>query len=324
MRWAKRGLLLTTLGLGAACNSGDSGESDASKIQGALLSKEKKFPSTLAETSVFYDGNPDKPAFGVTKYEVKVPLWSDGARKTRYIFVPPGSKIKHNVASGKFEYPVGTTFVKHFTTETDPQLPVETRVITLKDDNQWHFITYAWGDDGSTEGNVRPRKVTKGDKEYRLPSEQECKMCHGDPGTILGFNLRQLNFEVSEGQNQIATLTKAALFESPVDDLTKVKALDDPKDTNLSINARARAYMDVNCSTCHHPGGPETANKLDMRLDAIDTKLRSEGKIVPGNLAESILWKMISSETERMPLISLRPDPLGIDVLKQMIEQWPE
>lgn len=320
----KTGLLIVVLLGNAACNSGESGESDASKIHGALLSNEKDFPSTLADTKVFHDGNPDKPVFGVTKYEVKVPLWSDGARKTRYVFVPPGSKLKYDMASGKLEYPIGTTFIKHFTTETDPQLPVETRMITLKNDNQWHFVTYVWADDGSTEVNVRPRKVTKGDKEYRIPSEQECKMCHGDPGTILGFNLRQLNFDVTEGQNQLALLTKSALFESPLDELAKVKALDDPQDTNLSINARARAYMDVNCSTCHHPGGPEKANKLDLRLDAIDTKLRSEGKVVPGNLEESILWKLVSSETERMPLISLRPDPAGIDILKQMIEQWPK
>lgn len=323
----KKALIFTIAAALPSCKGSDSSrnsDSDATKIQRALLTNEEGFPPTLAETNVFYEGNPEKPAMGVSKFEVKVPLWSDGARKSRYIFVPPGTKLKHDASSGKFEYPVGTTFVKHFTTETDPQLPVETRMMTLKDNHKWSFSTYVWEDDGSTKLNIRPRKITKGGKEYRIPSEQECKMCHGESGDILGFNLRQINFDLGGTQNQLVTLSKLALFESPVNVLTKVKSLDDPKDINLSINARVRAYMDVNCSTCHYPGGPEKANKIDLRLDAIDTRLRSEGKVLPGKLTESILWKVVSSETERMPLISLRTDPLGLEIIKQMIEQWPK
>ena len=310
----------------SGCNSGGSGETSASAIQGALASAEKEFPKTLAETNLFLDVAKVKPTEVVVPFKVKVPLWSDGAEKNRFIFVPPGQKLSHLRETGAFNYPVGTTLVKHFTTDTVPPENIETRVMTKKDDGNWKFVTYVWNDNGIAEANLRPRKVTKGGKEYRIPSEQECQMCHGEgeKANVLGFTTKQINFETDVALNQIDALEQYGFFEQTANELKSQKALDNPKDSLLSINARARSYMDVNCGVCHNPDGPEKANLLDMRLDAIDTKLVAEEKIIPGKPADSLLWKLISAETERMPLISLRPDPEGVEVMRQYIEAWPQ
>lgn len=308
----------------AGCNSSGDGESAAAAIQNALLSADKAMPETLMGTKLFVGGELDRPAVGLFDYEVKVPLWSDGARKDRYVFVPPGARIERSGTNGDYVFPPGTTFVKHFATEQDPNVPIETRVITLKDDGTWGFATYVWNDDGTTELNARPRKITKGGVEYRIPSEQECKMCHGESGSVRGFHGRQLNFTNSSGENQLEVLAGLKIFANTAAELREVVALNDPADATLSTDGRARAYMDVNCSTCHNPEGPDKANLLDLRLDAADTKLLSGGKVVPGKPNDSILWQRITAETERMPLISLRSDPLGLDVLKAYVEQMPE
>ncbi len=326
---------LYTLAIGAAslssllgaCNTQKAGESPTSAISAALVSKDDKLPKRLKNTKLFQDGDPLRPMPGVLPYDVKLPLWSDGARKRRYAFIPPGKTVTLDPATGALDFPVGATFIKHFTTGNDPELPIETRLITRKDDGHWSFVTYVWNDDGTTEANERPHKVTKGGAEYRIPSEQECKLCHGDStgGTkILGFSLKQLNFAPKDQENQLVAMVKGGLFSGNAEDLTRFKALDDPADTSLSVNARTRAYMDVNCGTCHNPTGPDKANAMDMRLDAADTRLLTEGKIVPGSPADSILFQKTSSEMDRMPLISLRVDAQGVDLFKQFIEQWPK
>src|SRR5204862_352545 len=37
-------------------------------------------------------------------------------------------------------------------------------------------------------------------------------------------------------------------------------------DESASLEARARAYLDVNCAICHHPGGPAPGS-MDMRIE---------------------------------------------------------
>lgn len=309
---------------GFGCNYDLDGIGDAAQIRSALLAADQAMPKTLAETYLFRGEDTTRPAAGVHAYDVKVPLWSDGAHKKRFIFVPPGQRIEVDPSTGSFLFPVGTTLAKHFTTGTDPKLPVETRVMTLKENGKWSFATYVWSQDQSTtELNTRPRKVSKGGLEHRIPSEQECKMCHHDDTAVLGFTLAQLDLPGRAGKDQIAKLVKYRVFSSSVTPVRPIKSLADITDLTLSSTDRARSYMEVNCAPCHHPNGVEKANKLDLRITASDTHLLSEGKIIPGKPEESVMWKLIAASTERMPLISLRPDPLGIEILGKYIKEWP-
>jgi hypothetical protein len=307
----------------AGCAVKDTKSEDSSKISEALLAKDKKLPSTLAATNLFHEGKIETPAFALTPYDVKVPLWSDGARKRRFIFVPPEAKITRDATTGKLVFPAGTTLVKHFTTLTDPEKPVETRVITLKSDGKWTYGTYAWNDDGTTTLNERPRKVTKDGVDYRLPSEAECHMCHTDGQPLLGFVPEQINVTQADGSAQIDALDVKGILGVSADELKAIAALPSPTDGTLPVEQRARVYMSVNCGPCHRPDGPDKANVFDMRLEATDTHLLSEGKIIPGYADGSILYQKNIAETERMPNLSLRPDPVSVSLFKTWLDEMP-
>lgn len=306
-----------------ACSNKETREEGSSKISEALLSKDKKLPETLAGTELFHEGKVEAPRFALSAYDVKVPLWSDGARKQRFVFVPPGVQMGKDPTTGRVTFPVGTTFVKHFTTLTDPETPVETRVISLKDDGKWVYGTYVWNDDGTTTLNVRPRKIEKQGVEYRLPSEEECHMCHTDGQPIQGFVLEQLNFAGADGMAQLDKLHAKGIFSATADELKATVALPSPSDETLTVEQRTRVYMAVNCGSCHRPDGPEKANVLDLRMEATDTKLLSEGKIVPGDAEASILYQKNIAEVERMPNMSLRADPLSVELFKRWLDEMP-
>lgn len=322
MDWHSR--LCAALGVAALLSCSKQGDDSAGKIQAALSAADKKLPATLAETQLFLGGSPLSPVLTLQPFDVKVPLWSDGAQKRRYIFVPPGESLKFDAASHSFTYPIGTTLAKHFASGGDLYRPVETRVMTLKSDGKWAFGTYVWQDDGTTKLNERPGKVVKDGVEWRIPSEKECHYCHGDPGAPLGFVPRQLNIGGADGSSQIDALASLAIFADELETLKAVATLDDPTDATLTVEQRARSYMEVNCGSCHNPRGPDKATNIDLRLATVDTRLVSEGDIVPGNPGASKMWELLNNVTERMPNLNLRPDAEGLELMRQYIEQLPK
>ena len=51
-------------------------------------------PRTLAEYGFFADAPAQVPAARVTPYRVNTPLWSDGAEKLRFVYIPAGMQAK--------------------------------------------------------------------------------------------------------------------------------------------------------------------------------------------------------------------------------------
>lgn len=307
----------------SGCTKLEESEDGADGILSAMLGNPEAMPATLAETNLFAGGNPTQPAAALVHYNVKVPLWSDGAHKTRYILVPPGHELKHQPDSGAFEFPVGSVLVKHFAADPAGLIPVETRIMVLNNDGRWLFGTYLHDDMGSATLNVRPRTVRKADADFRIPSEKECQMCHSESKPVLGFSSRQLNRSLADGQNQFLQLAQRIKFVEPATNLAEQTAYDDPDDLSLPVNVRLRSYMAVNCSSCHHPQGPEKANRLDLRFEAEDNHLVSEGKIVPGQPEQSRLWQAITADSvdRRMPPLILRPDNTAQLLFRTYIEQ---
>ncbi|MFB3065935.1 MAG: PQQ-dependent sugar dehydrogenase, partial [Planctomycetota bacterium] len=101
-------------------------------------------PTTLSATGLFSDTANLVPAAGLIEYEVNSPLWSDNARKRRWIALPGPSRIMFD-ATDDWVFPQGTVFVKHFELDLGPGVVqrLETRVLFLQAQG-WTGVTYRW------------------------------------------------------------------------------------------------------------------------------------------------------------------------------------
>jgi uncharacterized repeat protein (TIGR03806 family) len=241
-------------------------------------------PALLSETGAFSDVATMVPTPGLIPYTVKVPFWSDGAVKTRWIGVPfaggvamPANQVAFS-PSEDWVFPSGSVFVKHFdllVDETDPQSlrRLETRLLVSETNGLVHGATYRWRSDYSdadlvtsslTEDIVVKTDFGSRTQRWYYPNSAECVQCHTVPaGGILGASkTRQLNCDYvypgsQVADNQLRTLNHLGLLYPAIDEsslpgLDRLFAIDD---TNATVELRARSYLDVNCSYCHMPGG---------------------------------------------------------------------
>src|SRR6185369_6529582 len=86
------------------------------------------FPRTLTATGCFSNVANRVPAPELVPYDVRAPLWSDGAAKRRFMVVPTGATIGFQ-ANGAWDMPLGTILVKEFTYETKRGNPASERAL---------------------------------------------------------------------------------------------------------------------------------------------------------------------------------------------------
>jgi len=283
-----------------------------------------------------------QPAPGVMPYEVNASLFADGATKNRFLVLPAGGKI-HFDPTGRWTFPDGTTLVKTFASGSHL---IETRLLMLRD-GVWWTQTYLW-DDAQTEATrlVPGRTVTlPSGMQYRVPSSDQCKTCHGHDTIALplGPRTRQLNRTHDYGagpENQIDHLAKLGAFDGAVPAAATLEKLVDPFGSD-DVNTRARSYLEANCAHCHSDGGFASSTDLRLNLETpvgIDLGIcrnpNAAGPgsgtliydVVPGKPDESILIYRMTSvdpETKMPPLPALTDDMMGADLLRQFIAQLP-
>lgn len=227
-------------------------------------------PQTLADTGAFQDLQTLEPHPGIVPYDVNVSFWSDGAWKRRWFSIPdPAAKI-HSAGKGRWEFPEGSVFIKHFELELvkgDPasRRRVETRFL-VRNSEGVYGLTYRWNDAqdnaflvGSHGDNQTFTVVENGvtrQQVWRFPSRSECITCHNPVGgLVLGVNGAQLNrtFNYGGGNvSQIRALAQAGYFAGQP---SVGRKLVDPANQRASLEARTRSYVEVNCAYCHQPGG---------------------------------------------------------------------
>lgn len=293
------------------------------------------FPDRLSETGLFDDTPSLSAAPGLIAYEVNSPLWSDGARKRRWIALPGTETITFH-ATDPWEFPVGTAIVKHFEIDTAPGeiLRLETRVLIrhdlIRNDAGWQGYTYRWNEEqtdafllvGAETGAFRvddPGAAGgQGDRTWYFPSRTDCLRCHTQTGgPILGVRTLQLNGDFaypSAVDNQLRAWNHIGLFDVDIGDLAIYDSLPDPADSSAAITDRARSYLAANCAQCHHPFGP-TSIDLDFRFDTPATAMNAVGapattrvspldslRIDPGSKETSVVWELMQRlEGGRMP-----------------------
>ena len=313
-----------------------------------------EFPRWLSQTGIFSNTRALVAAAVVIEYDGNAPLWSDGARKRRWIALPGSTTIGfHDWAN--WSIPVGTVLVKHF------DLPLsngairmlETRVI-VRNAQGWHAATYIWNDNasdaelftgpaGSADRAFSVRNPAGGNRNvtWHFPSEEECFQCHtASFGRVLGLRTRQINrnFDYTIAtDNQLRAWNHIGLFDGDIGAVSSYDALVDPSDATKSRTQRARSYLAANCAMCHIPGGP-TQDNMDLRygvstdnLNIVevvpwlgDLGIPDAVRLRPGSKETSVLWERMRrlDETRMPPLGSGVKDDNAISLIGDWIDNW--
>lgn len=271
----------------------------------------KAFPRKLSETGLFASVADNEPVAGLIPYEVNVPFWSDYAVKDRYIALPEQGAVIFDEHE-KWQFPVGTVFVKTFWMHRDrvklaDPVRLETRLLVHSEEG-WVGYTYVYNQD-QTEADLLDGWLTKPvavrtdagpiDQPYYFPSRGDCLTCHTKAaGFVLGLTTQQMNRELryhGQSENQIELLSRLGAFSKPTpaetknlekfpnwgfgnldrDPSTKANtSLDAPQGNNDRL---ARAWLEVNCAMCHLPEGI-AAVELDLRSRTSMEKMNLVGK----------------------------------------------
>ena len=316
-------------------------------------------PKHLSETKLFSNTAKMVPAASLIAYDVNSALWSDGASKLRWLAVPSGKKVGFTT-TGAWAFPDGSVFVKHFELpklapdgKTTTSVRLETRVLVRDATGYVYGASYRWRPDNSDADLVEvgqnasivvgaglkgaPDKV----QNWFFPGRQDCLTCHTrGSGGVLGVNTRQLNktFRYKDNgvtDNQLRALAHVGLFDHPPADneFTLLDRLVAADDLDEPVEARARSYLDSNCSHCHRPGGVhafwdaryESALEESGIVNGIVNNNLGQGDakvVVPRDWTRSIMFKRISvaGQPHSMPpLAKQRVDKTGIGLIAEWI-----
>lgn len=312
-------------------------------------------PKQLSAFGFFADMAAQRPAEGVVPYKLNTPLFSDAALKMRFVFVPPGSEAAYD-ADEAFDFPIGTALVKTFAFPADYRAPdrdlriIETRLLLHREDG-WHALAYVWNEaQGEATLKIAGARVDVStiDAEgaplafsYAVPNKNQCKGCHDLGGKVapIGPKARNINgdFAYHDGTaNQLDRWTaRGILADAPAS--AAAPSVPDFLDAGAPLEARARAWLDVNCAHCHRPEGPASNSGLFLTWGekepvryGVKKRPVAAGKgsgglqfdIAPGDPDASILIYRVDSVEPgvMMPEIGRHlPDPAAVALLRAWI-----
>lgn len=284
-------------------------------------------PATLADFHFFSDTARQEPVKGVTPYRLNTPLWSDGAEKLRFVYVPDGQQALAQ-GDGLLKLPVGSALIKTF--KMGERL-IETRVL-LHRAAGWVALPYQWNAE-QTEARLvlagaRLDLATPAGQaiSYAIPNKNQCKECHALSGAVtpIGPKARNLAAAWLTAWQQSGHLNTVPAVAARI-------PLWEQRERGPAAPA-ARGYLDANCAHCHNPAGSASNSGLDLRWEQTDPIKIGIGKrpvaagrgsgglnfdIKPGDPVQSILYfRMASLEGGvSMPELgrsSLDPDGMAL------------
>lgn len=286
-------------------------------------------PRMLSDYRFFADMEAQQPIPRVWPYRLNMPLYSDGAEKLRFVYIPWGQE---SVADGEglLQFPVGSALIKTFAFgEGAERRLIETRVLLHRADG-WVALPYRWNDEQTDAALVlaggRLELTTPAGEaiSYRIPNKNQCKECHGLEGAVtpIGPKARNLGIE---------WLAAMGLAPAGADTMPLWEERD-----SADVALAARAYLDVNCAHCHRPGAAASNSGLDLRWEQDDpVKLgvlkrpvaagRGSGglefDILPGHPEKSIITYRMGSKEAGVAMPELGKSTVHPEGLA-LVERW--
>jgi putative heme-binding domain-containing protein len=317
----------------------------------------RDFPRRLSETGLFSDVRALTPATGVESYRPRAEMWSDGATAMRHLAIPGSESIataegRQTIAGRMWFIPSNAVFARTLTLEMEAGRPATSRRLETQllhfDGQGWNPYTYRWNaaqtdaelvaGEGATESLLVMDPAAPGGRRemtWRFHSRAECLRCHNSwAGDTLSFNWPQLTSSSAapSEMDRLADLGLVRIKNPPKDR----KSLVDPHAAPEPIEARARAWLHVNCAGCHRAGaGGAVPSHFDFEKPmrewrALDVKpargdfgLSDPRVIAPGDPFRSVLlWRIATEGSGHMPMIGSRlVDPTGLEVVQRWIHR---
>lgn len=333
------------------------------------------FPRRLSETGLFTSVARHQPAPGVLRYQINAPAWADGAVSERLLGLPHrqplGIHEKQNVQvgtiKGNWRFPVDGVLAKTISmpvatsdSAATPQLRrLETQVLHL-DGDTWRGYSYLWNRD-QTDAELAPPEgaqltmnlAAAGGKPepitWNVPGRTQCLLCHTTrSGSLIAFHPEQLQrpgtAETEPGQ--LERFAAMGVLAQPV--AKTIEPMPDPyaaagdepsrDEPGRQLDARARAYVHVNCAHCHRRGGGGTAaidvqyqfpmkrtNLLDARPTQGTFGILAAEVFAAGDPYRSVLfYRMAKLGHGRMPYFgSSVVDQRGLQLIRDWIARHP-
>ena len=259
-----------------------------SNISCSITSTFSIAPKQLSQTCLYTDTSLQQISAQLKKFTPNYQLWSDGANKSRWIYLPPKTQINTSNPD-RWIFPLGTQIFKEFrqlTHDSHREIKVETRhlqkVRAGNGIDSWIMSTYLWNT-LQTDASLSEAQPNVLNTDHDIPSQQDCIDCHkGNKDIVLGFDAIQLSdkqarLAFGQGPKRQANewTINSLLAEQRLSHAIKM-----PELPGTPIEQQALGYLHANCGNCHNELGhaaDQEAEHLKFRHElAFDTLAKTD------------------------------------------------
>lgn len=214
----------------------------------------------LSQTGLYTDIASEELAPGVHPYAPQFELWTDGAEKRRWVYIPEGAQIDTS-NTDDWKFPIGTKIWKEFSRDG---VRIETRLIEKLPPERasegfegWLSVAYVWLDDQSDAKAAPDGLENAKGTPHDVPDQQTCGDCHDMRiEKPLGFSAVQLAHD-GEGMTLTALAEQGLMSDPPSVPLTVPGT---PEQRELL------GYFHANCGHCHRDRAPTNNRVSSLKL----------------------------------------------------------